>query len=70
MRFLAILRALQGRQRLTAAAFLGVISALALPPLYLLPALLIAFPGLFALLEGTNPRRAFWTGCCFAFGHH
>lgn len=70
MRFLAYLRGLQGRRRLAAAAILGAISALALPPLHVLPALLIAFPGLLALLDGAGWRRAFWTGCCFAIGHH
>ncbi len=70
MRFLAVLRGLQGRRRLAAAAILGMVSALALPPLHVLPALLIAFPGLLALLDGATPRRAFWTGCCFAIGHH
>ena len=70
MRFLMVLRGLQGRRRLGGAALLGVISALALPPLHVLPVLLIAFPGLLALLDGAKPRRAFWVGCCFAVGHH
>ncbi len=70
MRFFTVLRGLQGRRRFAAAVGLGVLSALALPPLHVLPALLIAFPGLLALLDGVNSRRAFWTGCCFAVGHH
>lgn len=54
-----------------AAVGLGVLSALALPPLHILPALLLAFPGLL-LLIGAAPgpfvaaRRGFW----FGMGHH
>ena len=70
MRWMTRLAALQGRRRLLAAGMLGVLSALALPPLYVLPLLLVAFPGLLALLEGVGPKRGFWIGCCFALGHH
>jgi apolipoprotein N-acyltransferase len=70
VRLLAALRGLTGRKRLAAAFILGVVSALALPPVHALPLLLVAFPGLLALLDGATPRRAFWTGCCFAIGHH
>ena len=54
-----------------AAAMLGLFAATALPPFYLLPALLVAVPGLLVLI-GTAPgpftaaRRGFW----FGFGHH
>ncbi len=70
MRFMTRLAALAGRRRLLAAGLLGVLSALALPPLYVLPLLLVAFPGLLALLDGVGPKRGFWLGCCFAIGHH
>ncbi len=54
-----------------AAAVLGVLAATALPPFYVLPALLVAVPGLLALVGGapgpfTAARRGFW----FGFGHH
>ncbi len=54
-----------------AAALLGLLAATALPPLYVLPALLIAVPGLLTLIGGapgpfTAARRGFW----FGFGHH
>ena len=54
-----------------AAAGLGVVAALALPPLHVLPALLVAVPGLLALIgAAASPwaaaRRGFW----FGFGHH
>ncbi len=53
------------------AALLGIAAALALPPLYLLPLLLIAVPGLLALIDGTPTpwlaaRRGFW----FGLAHH
>ncbi len=70
MRFLAAQSGLLGRRRLVAAAGFGALSALALPPLHILPVLLVAFPGLLALLAGATPRQSFWTGFCFAFGHH
>ena len=44
--------------------------ALALPPLYLLPAFVAAFTGLVWLLDGAvRPRQAFWLGWCFGFGY-
>ena len=53
-----------------AALGLGALSALALPPLFVLPTLLIALPGLLALTEGQSFRRAFRLGVAFAIGHH
>ena len=59
-----------GHPRL-AAALMGALSALALPPFHLLPVLLLAVPGLLRLI-GAQPR---WSGAaiigfCFGFGHH
>ncbi|MGE0650255.1 MAG: apolipoprotein N-acyltransferase [Alphaproteobacteria bacterium] len=56
------------------AVLLGAVAALALPPLYVLPALVAALVGLLCLLDGAcaaaHPRRqAFVLGWCFGFGH-
>ena len=41
-----------------------------MPPLFFVPALLLAFPGLLWLLSGVRrPSEAFWTGWFFGFGH-
>ncbi|WBV43598.1 apolipoprotein N-acyltransferase [Pseudoroseomonas cervicalis] len=62
---------LTGRRPLLAAFLLGLLSALALPPLYLVPVLLLAIPGLLALLDGAgSARRAAWLGFAFGWGHH
>src|SRR6185503_4540948 len=54
-----------------AAACLGALAAAALPPLHLLPVLLLAVPGLLALLGPTpGPWRGARLGWCFGFGHH
>ncbi len=67
----AWLRTLRGARADLASAGLGALSALALPPLHLLPALLLAVPGLLALLDGTpNRRMAARRGFWFGFGHH
>ncbi len=56
---------------LLAAGVLGDLSAAALPPLYGLPVLVVAIPGLLALIgTSTRARDAFWLGCAFGFGHH
>ena len=56
---------------LLAAGVLGALSAAALPPLYGLPVLVVAIPGLLALIgTSTRARDAFWLGCAFGFGHH
>lgn len=65
------LRALRGWRADLAAAGLGALSAAALPPLHLVPVLLLAVPGLLALLDGARgpagaARRGFW----FGLGHH
>ena len=53
------------------AAGLGAVAALALPPMFLLPALWVAVPGLLWLINASPDwrgalRRGFW----FGFGHH
>lgn len=69
--FLARLAALRGWRAHAAAAALGLLSALALPPLHVLPVLLVAVPGLLALL-GAAPgwRNALLRGFWFGFAHH
>ena len=58
--------------RAALAAFgLGLVAALALPPLHLVPLLWPAFTGLVWLLDGAaRSRRAFAIGWCFGFGYH
>lgn len=64
------LAALTGRCRAFAAIALGALSALAFPPVYLLPVLLIAFPALMVLADSARrDRGAFWVGWGFGFGH-
>jgi len=49
---------------------LGVLAALALPPVYLVPLLIPAFVGLLWLVEGSPTlKRAFSDGWWFGFGH-
>lgn len=61
---------LAGRPALLA-LLLGAASALALPPLYLLPVLLLTIPAFLALMgRAEGWKRAVWWGCCFGFGHH
>lgn len=63
------LTALDGWKRRGTAVLLGGTAALALPPVHLLPVLLIAFPGLVWLLEGSRSRRAaFGAGWWFGLG--
>lgn len=64
----ARLAGLRGWRRAGVALSLGVASAFALPPFYVLP-LLFAYAGLVWLLDGAaRSRDAFWTGWAFAFG--
>jgi apolipoprotein N-acyltransferase len=68
---LPALRRLTGRRALLAAFGLGLFSALALPPLYLVPVLLLAVPGLLALLDGAGSwKRAGVLGFAWGMGHH
>ncbi len=54
-----------------AAAVLGLLSALALPPLHVLPLLLVAVPALLALIGGAPTwRGAALRGFWFGFAHH
>jgi apolipoprotein N-acyltransferase len=53
------------------ALLLGAASALALPPLHVLPVLLLTFPAFLALLaRAEGARQALWWGALFGFGHH
>ncbi len=66
---LARLRALYGWRANLTAFGLGLLAALALPPIFVLPALPLAFPGLLALLDGApRARVAAWRGFWFGFG--
>ncbi|MBV9782497.1 MAG: apolipoprotein N-acyltransferase [Acidisphaera sp.] len=70
-RLLQRLEACRGWRAGLAAAALGALAAAALPPLFALPVLLIAVPGLLALLAGApTPRTAFGLGFWFAFGNN
>jgi apolipoprotein N-acyltransferase len=69
--FLARLSALQGWRAAAASCGLGALSAAALPPVHAIPVLLLAVPGLLALVGGSRrAREAGWRGFCFGFGHH
>lgn len=66
---LARLQTLYGWRANLTAFGLGLLAALALPPLFVLPALALAFPGLLALLDGApRARVAAWRGFWFGFG--
>jgi apolipoprotein N-acyltransferase len=63
------LAGLDGWRRWVAFAALGIMAALALPPLYLLPLLIPAFGGLlWAVEDSSGPGRAFADGWWFGFG--
>ncbi|MBL6076505.1 apolipoprotein N-acyltransferase [Belnapia sp. T18] len=67
---LARLVALPWRRQLAAAFGLGLLSALALPPVHAVPVLLVAIPGLLALVAAApNVRRAAWLGFAWGWGH-
>ena len=68
--FLARLGALSFRRQLLAALGLGLLSALALPPVHAVPVLLLAIPGLLALAGAQpNRRRAGWIAFAWGWGH-
>ncbi len=62
---------LPGWRAYAASGGLGALAALALPPIFVLPALLVSLPGLLALI-GAQPRigGAAWVGFWFGFGLH
>lgn len=61
---------LTGWRRRGMAALMGVVAALALPPIHLIPAVLVAFPALVWMLDGSRSRRAaFGAGWWFGLGH-
>ena len=65
------LRRLTGWQADLAAALLGAVTALALPPVTLAPALLVGLPGLLALLDASPSwRSAARRGFVFGVAHH
>ena len=71
IRCLPWLAGLRGWRANAAAAALGLLSALALPPLHLLPVLLVAVPGLLALIDATPGfRTAAIRGFWFGLAHH
>lgn len=70
-RLFARVRLLRGWRADLCALGLGAVSATALPPIYILPALLLAIPGLLALIDGTRGYGgAFRRGFFFGLGHH
>lgn len=53
-----------------AACLLGLVSALALPPFFVVPVLAVTVPGLLLLLDTAGTwKRALWLGFCFGFVH-
>ncbi len=61
---------LAGWRRWALAFGLGATGSLALPPLYFIPGLVVAFTGLVWLLDGARrPRSAFAVGWWFGFGY-
>jgi apolipoprotein N-acyltransferase len=62
--------ALRGWRRAGLAVLLGVAATLALPPLFIVPSVFVAFSGL-ALLHASagTARRLFWDGWWFGFAH-
>jgi len=70
-RFVARIAALRGLRADLAALGLGVFAALALPPVYALPVLLVSFPALMALIDAApGPLVAARRGWWFGFGLH
>src|ERR1700722_3278707 len=70
-RLLLRLPGLRGFRADLAALGLGALSAAALPPVHAIPVLLVAVPGLLALIDGARgPAVAARRGWWFGFGHH
>jgi apolipoprotein N-acyltransferase len=67
----ATLRRLSGWRADLAAGLLGALAAAALPPFHAIPVLIIAVPGLLALIDGSRGTlAAARRGFAFGFGHH
>lgn len=68
-RLLGHLAARRGWRAFVTAAALGALAALALPPVHAVPVLLLALPGLLAMI-GAAPgwKRAFWLGFAWGWG--
>ncbi len=68
-RLLGHLAARRGWRAFVTAAALGALAALALPPVHAVPVLLLAVPGLLAMI-GVAPtwKRAFWLGFAWGWG--
>ncbi|WP_376097670.1 apolipoprotein N-acyltransferase [Roseomonas sp. CCTCC AB2023176] len=70
-RAVAWLKSLAGWRALLAAFVLGALTALAFPPVFALPVLLVCFPGLLILLgRATTWKRAALLGWAFGWGGH
>ncbi len=68
-RFLDHLAARRGWRALATAVGLGVLSALALPPVHAVPILLVTVPGLLVMLRAAPTGwRAFWVGFAWGWG--
>jgi hypothetical protein len=68
--FAGRLTALRGWRRRGAAFLLGLLAALALPPLYLFPLLVVGLTGLVWLIDSRRPGLAsFSAGWWWGFGH-
>ena len=68
---LSALRRLSGWRADLLASLLGALAALALPPFHAIPVLLVAVPGLLALIDGSRGTlAAARRGFAFGFGHH
>ena len=69
-RLIRFLESRAGWRALVVAFGLGALAALAMPPLYALPVLLVALPGLLVLLgEAKGWKRAALIGWAFGWGH-
>ncbi len=69
-RYRSIILSLTGKRRIYAALLLGICATLALPPIFIFPALIPAFTGLLLLIESSQSRKeAAKIGWWFGLGH-
>lgn len=69
--FAAQLQEITGKGRYFCAFLFGICLTLAFPPVFIFPALFMAFTGWVWLLEASeNKKQAWWLGWWFGFGHH